>query len=125
MIEIKLPSKPKDKYRLDWWQLSISEHWYYIKRMHAIYYINTSYEELFPGERRGAPPVDDWMLYEDNHATGRWVGWKSPESHDNKYRFETEGEAKEEALHYLKEAINYRNEQIKHIEVMVRDLTVP
>lgn len=126
MKEIKLPNKPKDKYQLNWWRLSISERWCYIKHMHAIYYINTPYEELFPAERKGAPLVDDWMIYENSHPIGRWSGWKFPESHPANWKscFETEGEAKEGALRYLREAIGYRQEQIKHIETMINSLTV-
>lgn len=126
MIEINLPNKPKDKYQLNWWRLSISEHWCYIKRMHAIYYIDTPYEELFPGERKGAPLVDSWMIYENNRPIGRWIEWKQPENHPEHWEscFETKDGARDRALRYLKEAITCKKEQIKHLEMMMNNLTL-
>lgn len=113
MMELTLPKEPVDKYRVDFWSLSISEHWYYIKSMSATYYVNTPYAEYRPGVKHGAPLVDDWMLAEDGHPTGRICGWANFSGRADAW-YSTRAEAVRAALAY------YRKRVVIHEQTITR-----
>lgn len=126
MFEVKLPKQPIDRYRLDWYQLSLSESWCYIGKKHAIYYVDTPYEEV--GKSKGGVPlVDDWMIYEDGCAVGRWCGWKTPSENPYKYWencFDTEREATEEAITRLNKMIGQQQEKVASLKKLVKQVAM-
>ena len=119
-----LPEKPIDKYRIDYFLISVSDYWYYINQMHAIYYINTPYEDLGINNGRGAPLVDDWMIYKEGRATGRFCGWKQPEGYITQGNcFLTMQEAEIEVIKILKGYIKDEQGKLAHINKMIKQIS--
>ena len=121
-----LPEEPVDGYRIDWWRVSTSRDWYYINKMHAIYYVNTPWNEYAPENKGGAALVDDWMIYKDDYkwGEGRWCGWKTPEENLAKYHigYATREEAEEATKRYLEEYKQKAERDIQIINAMLVSL---
>lgn len=122
MIKITLPEKPVDRYRIDWYEISVSPDWYYITKRHAIYYANVKYTILYPTEKNGADLIDQWMFYKDDYASGRRDGWDlTGIGWDD--CFATENEAKAEVIKRLNKYLNRVNKHSAMIAQMILEVT--
>jgi beta-lactamase class D len=79
-----LPKKPTDRFEVKWFRVNTTCDIPTVSERKAVYFVRCLYEDAFPeGGRRGVPLVDDWMVFEDGHASGRWVathehtGWEA------------------------------------------------
>ena len=126
MLKIELPEKPVDQYRLDWYRVSVTNTRYYISKMHAIYHINTPWNVYSPNESGGTDLIDDWMLYHDENAQGRWCGWESPKSETLKNYlincFATLPEANLETIRILQHYLIAETRIIDHIHRMIAEI---
>jgi hypothetical protein len=129
-MKFELPKEPIDKYKIEWWSISVYDNDYYLYHKCAIYYINTPYNEQELGiasENNFVPLVNDWMIYEqtDNgkwHTLGRWNGWDSPNNYDHPDSFPTKKQATQKILKRLNEYLDKATKQITCIQNMIKEI---
>lgn len=74
-----LPEEPVDRYAIDLWQPSEYADGY-AESVRFEYHKNSLYEDIFPGEGRGAVILDQWLIYRSGRCTGRRDKWSSMKS---------------------------------------------
>jgi hypothetical protein len=68
-----LPAEPVDRYEVRWWEVDTLILARPIVAHRAVYIVKASWEET----GRGAPFVNNWQHFRNEHFTGRNVGWTS------------------------------------------------
>lgn len=119
-----IPEQPIDGYQLNYYRISVSSVWWFLNEMKAIYYLNTSWDKYSPNNKGGADLADDWMIYKDNYAEGRFCGWKSPaELKEYWYDcFLTKEEALTEIRKRLEKYLSNEKRKVVYIEKMIAEV---
>ena len=67
-----LPAKRTDGHRVDWWVVGT----FGIRHRHAIYHVDTKWDDLFPTDPGGTDLVNHWQLFDNDNFNGRTSdGW--------------------------------------------------
>jgi hypothetical protein len=130
-MKFKLPEKPIDKYKIEWWSISVYSNDYYLYHKCAIYYVNSPYnlqEFGIRNESTGVTPlVDSWMIYELTndkwHPLGRWDGWDSPNNYNHPDSFPTKEQATQEILKRLNVYLAEATKTITTLKKLINEVT--
>jgi hypothetical protein len=105
----RIPENPVDKLILRWWTLGD----YDVIPHHAVYHVNTKWNDLYPDSRPGADFEDQWQIFYDGRFSGRSnQGWKAMEAGDWSRCFSTEVEARQVLCDRLRERIVHLKDEI-------------
>lgn len=117
------PESPVDGYELKWYQISVSSNWWYLSEKKAVYHVNTPWNKFSPNERGGADLVDDWMIYKNGYAEGRWTGWNAPCNLTYwENCFHTKAEALAEIRKRLETYVTEELKKVRYIKKMIAEV---
>ncbi len=125
-----LPTAPIDRYEVSYYRVHCQVRDAVVERVSAVYYVNAPYAEICPGDGRGTPFVDQWLMFCNGRASGRTAAGRRPirgerDGHPKpradiwENTFATLDEAVEYGKAYLARRLEYERKQLAVAEKAV------